>query len=149
MTGIPPTVRSGSSGQTVELLQCLLNGQTSSTLVADGRFDPITDSAVRAFQRANGLLVDGIVGRQTWTALLRGQAATPPAAAPPAVPAGVRRTVRRGSTGADVRLLQERLNIAVDGIFGPITESAVRAFQRANGLQVDGIVGPATWAALG
>lgn len=58
-----------------------------------------------------------------------------------------------GSSGADVRALQEQLraagyNIAADGIFGPATQSAVRAYQQANGLQVDGIVGNQTRSAL-
>lgn len=58
-----------------------------------------------------------------------------------------------GSTGADVRALQEQLraagyNIAADGIFGPATQSAVRAYQQANGLQVDGIAGNQTRSAL-
>jgi murein DD-endopeptidase MepM/ murein hydrolase activator NlpD len=48
----------------------------------------------------------------------------------------------------DVRELQQRLGVAVDGDFGPITLSAVRAFQATHGLVVDGIVGPATRAAL-
>lgn len=58
-----------------------------------------------------------------------------------------------GSSGADVRELQEQLraagyNIAADGIFGPATQSAVRAYQQANGLQVDGIAGNQTRGAL-
>ncbi len=48
-----------------------------------------------------------------------------------------------------MRLLQRRLGITVDGIFGPGTQRAVKAFQRRRGLTADGIVGPATWAALG
>ena len=36
----------------------------------DGKFGPSTESAVRSFQRASGIGVDGIVGRQTWTKLL-------------------------------------------------------------------------------
>lgn len=63
-------------------------------------------------------------------------------------------TVRKGSTGADVRTLQTMLNavsnagLTVDGIFGSGTETAVKNFQKANGLTVDGIVGAKTWAAL-
>ena len=37
---------------------------------ADGEFGKMTDTAVRAFQKAHGLGVDGVVGQKTWTALL-------------------------------------------------------------------------------
>jgi peptidoglycan hydrolase-like protein with peptidoglycan-binding domain len=60
---------------------------------------------------------------------------------------------QQGSTGEDVRSVQHLLdahgeNIAVDGIFGPLTAAAVGDFQKNNGLAVDGIVGDATWPAL-
>lgn len=58
-------------------------------------------------------------------------------------------TIKLGSRGADVKTLQQKLNLAVDGIFGPITDEAVRVFQRSKGLPADGIVGNKTWAALG
>lgn len=57
-------------------------------------------------------------------------------------------TLRRGSRGEDVKVLQRRLGIADDGIFGADTDAAVRAFQRAKGLFVDGVVGRETWGAL-
>ena len=53
-----------------------------------------------------------------------------------------------------VRWVQSSLNralglrLAVDGIMGPATRSAVRSFQQRKGLAVDGIVGPNTEAAL-
>lgn len=65
--------------------------------------------------------------------------------------------VKRGSTGAAVEELQERLNAAsyrnkktleVDGEFGPLTQSQVIHFQMDRGLEPDGEVGPITWAAL-
>lgn len=55
----------------------------------------------------------------------------------------------RGDRGAEVRALQQALEISADGIFGPQTERSVRAFQQRNGLQVDGIAGPVTLRALG
>ena len=62
-------------------------------------------------------------------------------------------TLRLGSTGEAVRLLQERLRLhgflaTVDGSFGPATEAAVRRFQKSVALGVDGVVGAISWAAL-
>lgn len=57
--------------------------------------------------------------------------------------------LKRGSTGRYVKLVQDRVGAATDGIYGPVTERAVREFQRDHRLAVDGIVGPETWAALG
>jgi Putative peptidoglycan binding domain len=57
-------------------------------------------------------------------------------------------TLRRGASGSDVRILQQRLGLAVDGKFGPGTEAAVRAHQARSGLAADGVVGPRTWASL-
>jgi len=53
-----------------------------------------------------------------------------------------------GTTGARVRVVQRRLHVKVDGIFGPVTRNAVEGFQRRHRLVVDGVVGPRTWAAL-
>ena len=58
-------------------------------------------------------------------------------------------TIRKGSRGDTVAILQRKLNLIADGIFGPITDEAVRDFQKSHGLAADGIVGPKTWAALG
>lgn len=58
-------------------------------------------------------------------------------------------TLKKGSKGADVKVLQSKLNLIQDGIFGPITEEAVKEFQKTAGLTVDGIVGPKTWDKLG
>lgn len=79
--------------------------------------------------------------------------ATAPQAPVPG-PAATGPLLRRGSRGEAVRRLQARLNahgarLAVDGIFGPLTERAVRAYQQERRLAVDGIVGPQTWASLG
>lgn len=61
--------------------------------------------------------------------------------------------VRRGEHGHPVRTLQHLLrargqHVDVDGIFGPMTQSAVRSFQQAEHLAVDGVVGPNTWSEL-
>lgn len=56
--------------------------------------------------------------------------------------------LRVGSTGDDVKKLQELLGVDVIGKFGPKTEAAVKGWQSANGLTPDGIVGPNTWAKM-
>src|SRR5713101_3942070 len=53
-----------------------------------------------------------------------------------------------GSTGDDVKRIQQKLGLKADGIFGAITENAVRTWQGAHRLTPDGIVGPATWGAM-
>lgn len=64
------------------------------------------------------------------------------------------RSLRKGSTGDDVRALQILLNGrgyycgAADGTFGNQTDKAVRAYQEAKKLTADGIAGPATMRSL-
>ena len=57
--------------------------------------------------------------------------------------------LKKGSKGAEVKILQQKLNLMDDGIFGSLTEEAVKEFQANNGLTVDGIVGQKTWDKLG
>lgn len=68
-----PVLQKGSKGKSVKALQLLLvgNGYSCGSAGADGDFGSGTYSAVIAFQKAKGLAVDGIVGTNTWTALLR------------------------------------------------------------------------------
>lgn len=74
---------------------------------------------------------------------------TAPVPAPiPAIDSHDRPTLRRGARGDLVKIIQKKVNVDTDGIFGPITEAAVRRFQRDRDLVPDGIVGPLTWAAI-
>ena len=59
--------------------------------------------------------------------------------------------MRSGSTGADVRKLQEKLKElgyftypSITGLYGPVTANAVSALQRAQGWRQVGVVGPKT-----
>ncbi len=146
-----PTVYSGSRGESVKTLQEKLNAKGYNAGSVDGIFGKNTQAAVMAFQKANGLAADGIVGKLTWAKLYDTTAALPAAS----TATGTQPTVYRGSRGDAVRKLQELLNKkgfdcgAVDGIFGSKTYAAVMAFQKANGLSADGIVGPLTWGKLG
>ena len=133
--------RLGDRGPVVIELQTLLFDAGYSPGPVDGIFGTLTERAVRSFQSANGLLVDGLVGTQTLAAL--------GGDAPRTVVA------RLGDQGAIVIEIQSLLAAAghapgpIDGWFGRLTESAVRAFQTAQGLRVDGIVDQGTRNALG
>ncbi|BFU44100.1 peptidoglycan-binding domain-containing protein [Krasilnikovia sp. MM14-A1004] len=138
-----PIVRRGATDHPVPSLQYLLRAR-GQTVTVDGDFGPRTEEAVRTFQTQRHLTVDGVVGQQTWSALII--------------------TVRRGSQGDAVRAVQEEFQFRnlsgdpskgpqIDGIFGPVTEQFVRDFQQAikadvPSMAVDGIVGPMTWQAL-
>jgi N-acetylmuramoyl-L-alanine amidase len=98
--------------------------------------------AVEAFQHRRGLRIDGVCGNQTWETLVEAGFSL-----------GDRFLYLRTPTlrGDDVADLQRRLGSLgfdpgrVDGIFGPLTSSAVADFQRNSGQPVDGIVG---WSTL-
>ena len=145
-----PMVYWGCTGDAVKTLQEKLNAKGFDSGNVDGIFGAKTYAAVTAFQKANGLGVDGIVGKLTWGKLY---------GVSPAMPVETTTVVGRpmvsyGSRGDAVRKLQELLNAlgydcgSVDGIFGSKTKAAVLAFQKANGLGADGIVGPLTWGKL-
>jgi N-acetylmuramoyl-L-alanine amidase len=112
----------------------------------EGDFDDAVDRSVRDFQQANGLIVDGLVGPQTFRRL---------------DDAGWRLgdrilsfTVNHPMSGEDVAELQRRLLDLgfdagrVDWVFGEQTAQAVREFQRNSSIAVDGQCGPATFTAL-
>ena len=143
-----PMVYWGCTGDAVKTLQDKLNALGYNSGSVDGIFGAKTYAAVTAFQKANSLGVDGIVGKLTWAKLYD---ATPVNV----TPVTTQPMLRTGSRGDAVRKLQELLNAkgytcgSVDGIFGSKTYAAVLAFQKANGLGADGIVGSLTWAKLG
>ena len=141
-----PLLKQGSSGASVKTLQLRLVAAGFAPGSIDGIFGPMTRAAVVAFQQSAGLVQDGIVGRMTWTAL-GVNCNTPPVNNCP--------TLAQGSTGPAVTRLQGLLKTRgfyegnIDGIFGPITRTAVINFQNTSKLLRDGIVGIQTWTALG
>ena len=64
-----PLLRNGSQGAYVRFAQQLLESNLYPVGTIDGIFGNRTQSAVRSFQSANGLAVDGIIGPNTWSAL--------------------------------------------------------------------------------
>ena len=155
-------LRLGSHGSGVRIMQEYLNALASvypniPRIAVDGVFGQTTERAVIAFQRQFGLAPDGVIGPLTWSAIVTQYDRLP--VSPPAGPAYPGVPLRIGSRGDSVKIMQAYLNalgelfpaiprLAVDGVFGPITESAVIAFQRQFGLAADGIIGPVTWNAI-
>lgn len=66
-----PVLRSGSKGAEVKTIQRLLNALGHDCGEVDGTFGPATLAAVKAFQKAEKLTVDGVAGQATWTAILK------------------------------------------------------------------------------
>ncbi|MDQ0991704.1 N-acetylmuramoyl-L-alanine amidase [Streptomyces sp. V3I7] len=127
-----PVVRSGDFGERVRTLQYLLVSR-GAELTVDGSFGAATESAVRDFQTAVKVPVDGVARRQTWGQL--------------------NRPLARGASGQAVKAVQSQLTarsvfVAVDGSFGAATESGVTSFQSAHGLPADGVVDARTWSRL-
>ncbi len=132
----------GARAEAVRDLQRRLGALGYSTTADDpGTFAEATEAAIRSFQQARGLRVDGVCGRQTWSSLVESGFSL-----------GDRwlyehRPMLRGD---DVGDLQRRLNALgfhagrEDAIFGPGTASALREFQRNAGLDPDGIAGAET-----
>lgn len=65
------TLRKGYKGEQVKTLQRLLNAMGYDSGKVDGIFGENTRLAARAFQKTEKLDVDGVVGKDTWTALLK------------------------------------------------------------------------------
>lgn len=140
------TLRYGSEGEAVSTIQNRLISMGYLTGTADGKFGSNTKKAVIAFQKANGLTADGVVGENTYAKM------NDTTAKDNKIPTN--QTLRIGTISDAVRDLQNRL-IALgyltgkaDGNFGTKTSLALIAFQKANGLTADGVAGAKTLAKL-
>ncbi|MEG0338611.1 MAG: peptidoglycan-binding protein [Oscillospiraceae bacterium] len=167
-------LRQGDTGPNVSIIQRWLNRVAKDypffgTLTVNGVFGAETTAVVKKFQKQFSLEQDGIVGRSTWykisyiyVAVKKLAELTSEGEKPNGLPvSGVYpgTPLRIGSRGTSVEQIQFWLNgigkfvssipsVAVDGIFGAGTSSAVRAFQTHFKLTVDGIVGANTWNAI-
>lgn len=159
------TISVGADGPEVAAIQRRLQVHGFALKTIDGSYGSRTKSAVSDFQQSQGLKSDGIVDKDTWTAL---------AAEPRRVPKTVEEnaaiennapvqnnapttvtTLTKGAAGSKVKTLQARLEVEgydpgpIDGIFGARTAAAVKSFQEYKGLKADGAVDEITWKTLG
>lgn len=128
-------VKAGDSGAPVTGVQYLLRAQGFPVAV-DGVFGPATEGAVRDFQAARGLPVNGIVDERSRPLLV---VTTGPGDSGDAV---------RGVQSFGLSIIPESPPLVTDGIYGSETESRVRMFQEGWGLTVDGFAGRETWSYL-
>lgn len=165
-------LRLGDIGENVMTLQKQLNlirktyGDIPAIPKENGNYDAYTQDAVRAFQKQFNLHPDGIVGKKTWYQIqfihnsvkrlqdlsrMRREI-TVPSTAPTS-------TLRQGSTGNDVRLLQYLLSAAgvfynsilpvdINGNYDQTTEKAIRSFQKTFALPQTGVADQTVWNAL-
>ena len=158
---LPPldgvTIREGNTGDAVEKLQLRLTELRYYTGSISGVCSGETISAVKDFQKKNGLTSDGLAGNTTQTKLysqeaLGKDAVVTPAPAPIATPPGSK--VRQGDEGEAARAVQKRLKElgylsgSADGKFGNASVTALKAFQARHGLDQDGVAGSATQSLL-
>jgi peptidoglycan hydrolase-like protein with peptidoglycan-binding domain len=105
--------------------------------IVDGHYGPLTTGAVKRFQEAHDLPVDGVVGQGTRDALRASLAQRPSSDRIERVKALQRQLSRLGYEPGPL-----------DGRYGPLTTAAVARFQDSNELPSDGLVDPATQRAL-
>ena len=156
------TISAGADGPEVAAIQQRLQVHGFAIGTIDGSYGSRTTSAVSAFQQSKRLNSDGIVDKETWTALaadpapasetLQSNAPIQDSAPAPSNPATA---LTKGAAGSKVKTLQVRLEVLgydpgpIDGIFGARTATAVKSFQEYKGLTADGAVDEITWKAIG
>ena len=147
-------LRRGTRGMAVTRAQERLVALGYYSITPDGIYDADDIAAVRDFQLKNGLTADGVAGLETQLRLYSDSAVSALSTPAPASSASVSDTLRIGSTGSEVNLLQARLtnlkyfSDTIDGQYGTKTAAAVAAFQKDNGLTADGVAGPQTLSAI-
>lgn len=151
------SMKLNATGDRVSQLQAMLKTMGYYGGIPNGTFDRNTYQAVRDFQKAKGLTVDGVAGPKT-LAVLYILSATPtpppaiyltptPAATPTPLTAANVIVMQNGTRGVAVSDLQRRLvelgyyAVIPDGVYNSDDIAAVREFQRKNRLKVDGIAG--------
>ena len=151
-TGLTRTLRRGYTGDDVVTVQQRLKELGYYTGSIDGVYGSGSIAAATAFQKNNGLKVDGLTGQSTYAALFSSSAVAAGSSGSSSS-SGAYVKLKSGDKGTEVKKLQQALkdlgyNVSADGTYGPITVAAVTAFQKLNGLDDDGIAGAKTQTVL-
>lgn len=125
-------------GDRVSEWQAHLVKYAGQKITVDGYFGPSTHDATLNFQRFFGLAADGIVGPKTlgvmaFTKSEYYKKQNAPIARP------VDPTIKRGTTGEQVKTVQKIVGVTADGVFGPKTEAAVKTYQQKLGVPQTGV----------
>lgn len=115
----------GSSGTQVRYLQQALIGLGFLSDTADGKYGNMTTEAVRQYQSAYGLSVDGSAGPNTMT------------------------SIRNAISTLQSDLSRKSFYTStIDGVYGNGTRSAVKSYQQYVGISATGVAGPQTMKKL-
>lgn len=156
-SGLTRTLRRGYTGDDVITVQQRLKELGYYTGSIDGVYGSGSIAAATAFQKNNGLKVDGLTGQSTYAALFSSSAvaagSSGSSSSGSSSSSGAYVKLKSGDKGTEVKKLQQALkdlgyNVSADGTYGPITVAAVTAFQKLNGLDDDGIAGAKTQTVL-
>ena len=149
--GMPErTLRKGAVGLDVKYVMQRLYDLGYYNKKADEKFGAGMLAAVKAFQKKNGLAVDGAVGKKSLAILFSDGVLDADDAIPTPDPEPLKLPYKYGDKGAEIKEVQQALlNLGykagkADGVFGKNTREAVKLFQARNGMTVDGKVGQRT-----
>ena len=137
-----PSLKLGDQGDDVLELQKYLIKLNYLSGTPDGIFGFNTERAVRNFQKDYNILINGVVGNNTWVALENTIKNPIPTSRP---------TIKEGDKNFYVKEAQLKLQILgffegnPNGIFESDTTTSVKEFQQRRNLTIDGIIGPNTW----
>ncbi len=151
----------GNIGIAVNKMQAYMNvfqyfKLISNRLDQDGVFGSDTKTSIQEFQKYAKLNVDGIVGENTWDAMIAQLKKLNVFPNVPVASSSYYLTI--GSQDLSVYEMQKylnRINVASpsdklleDGIYGTNTQRAVKNYQIKNGLGIDGVLGWKTWDSI-
>lgn len=119
----------------IKYVQSSLNTLLNMNLEIDGIIGPKTTNAIIRFQQVTGLVVDGISGIKTITAMKN-------------ILNKYTCSIKKPMDAAITRYIQYRVGARITGIWNNETDEKVKDFQSKNRLKIDGIVGKNTWNVL-